>query len=106
MADENTGRASAVATIQADNDRVRVVEWAFAPGAETGQHVHEYDYVVVPQTDGVLKLETPEGEATAELQAGQSYYRQAGVSHNVINAGRADLVFVEIEMKAHPIAGE
>jgi quercetin dioxygenase-like cupin family protein len=106
MPEENTDRASAIATIQVDNDRVRVVEWAFTPGAETGQHVHEWDYVVVPQTDGILKLETPDGETNAQLLAGQSYYRQAGVSHNVINAGAADLVFVEIEMKAHPIAGE
>jgi mannose-6-phosphate isomerase-like protein (cupin superfamily) len=37
------------------------------------------------------------------LTQGVSYYRQAGVEHNVINAGRAELVFIEVEIKAHPI---
>src|SRR5690606_7307755 len=36
--------ARAVPTVQIDNDRVRVTEWRFAPGAETGFHVHEMDY--------------------------------------------------------------
>ncbi len=35
-----------------DDDRFRVTEWRFAPGAETGWHVHGHDYVVVPLTDG------------------------------------------------------
>ncbi len=93
----------AISTIQVDNERVRVVEWRFAPGATTGWHRHEWDYVVVPQTDGRLRLETADGPASADLVAGQSYYRQAGVEHDVINAGSEELVFVEIEMKAHPI---
>ena len=29
---------------------------------------------------------------------------EAGVNHNVINAGAGELVFIEVEMKAHPIA--
>ena len=43
---------SAVATVQLDNERVRVTEWRFAPGAATGWHRHEHDYVVVPMTTG------------------------------------------------------
>ncbi len=90
----------AMATVQADNDRVRVTEWRFAPGAETGFHVHEMDYVVVPSGDGRLKLVSPEGEETfAELKNGQSYFRQAGVHHNVINASEHEFAFVEIELK-------
>jgi quercetin dioxygenase-like cupin family protein len=90
----------AVATVQADNERVRVTEWRFAPGAETGFHVHEMDYVVVPSGDGRLKLVSPEGEETfAELKNGQSYFRQAGVHHNVINASEHKFAFVEIELK-------
>jgi quercetin dioxygenase-like cupin family protein len=90
----------AVPTVQEDNDRVRVTEWRFAPGAETGFHVHEMDYVVVPSDDGRLKLVSPEGEETfAELKNGQSYFRQAGVHHNVINASEQEFAFVEIELK-------
>ena len=38
----------------------------------------------------------------ADLSKGVSYYRKAGVEHNVINAGTQPLIFVEIEMKAYP----
>lgn len=90
---------SAVPTVQVDNDRVIVTEWRFAPGAETGHHVHGHDYVVVPMTSGVLRLEEPGGVRDAPLKAGVSYARSAGVTHNVINANDYEFVFVEIELK-------
>ena len=100
-----SNRSSALATVQEDNERVRVTEYRFASGAETKPHVHQWDYVVVPQTDGELLIIEPDGnEVRARLTRGQSYYRQAGVNHNVINAGAGELVFIEVEMKAHPIA--
>lgn len=37
----------AEAQVQIDDGRVRVTKWSFVPGAETGWHRHEYDYVVV-----------------------------------------------------------
>jgi quercetin dioxygenase-like cupin family protein len=90
----------ATATVQVDNDRVRVTEWRFAPGAETGEHVHEFDYVVVPGGNGRLKLVSPDGrESFADLQQGVSYFRNAGVHHNVINANDFEYAFVEIELK-------
>ena len=91
---------SAVPTVQVDNDRTRVTEWRFAPGAATGWHRHDYDYVVVPQTTGQLKLVDGEGKETlADLTAGVSYFREAGVEHDVINASPGEFVFVEIEFK-------
>lgn len=91
---------AAVPTVQVDNDRVRVTEWRFAPGAATGWHRHEYDYVVVPRTTGTLKIVDGDGNETlAELTAGVSYYRSAGVEHDVINASGGEFVFVEVEMK-------
>ncbi len=90
----------AVATVQVDNERVRVTEWRFAPGAETGEHVHGMDYVVVPSGNGRLKIVSPEGaESIAELKHGASYFRKAGVHHNVINANDFEFAFVEIELK-------
>ncbi|MCL4746197.1 MAG: cupin domain-containing protein [Burkholderiaceae bacterium] len=89
----------AVSTLQAENDRVIVTEWRFAPGAETGHHVHARDYVVVPLTTGVLRLEEPAGARDAPLQAGASYARAAGVTHNVINANDYEFRFIEIELK-------
>lgn len=90
---------TAVPTVQIDNERVRVTEWRFAPGAATGWHRHDLDYVIVPMTTGRLRLETPAGEVIAELVVGQSYFRRAPVEHDVINANPYELVFLEIELK-------
>ncbi|BBK40549.1 beta-alanine degradation protein BauB [Allostella vacuolata] len=86
-------------TVFIDNDRVRVTEWRFAPGAATGWHRHEFDYVVVPVTNGTLLLRTPDGDREAPLQLGVPYHRDAGVEHDVINGGTEELAFIEIEMK-------
>jgi len=90
----------ASATAQIDNERVTVTEWRFAPGAETGWHRHQHDYVVVPQTTGKLLLKTKDGDSVSELTSGKSYFRNAGVEHNVINASEGEFVFIEIEMKS------
>jgi quercetin dioxygenase-like cupin family protein len=83
-----------------DNERVRVTEWRFAPGAATGWHRHEMDYVVVPMTDGALELVGHGGERTrAELRAGVPYFRGAGVEHDVVNANAFAFAFIEIELK-------
>jgi quercetin dioxygenase-like cupin family protein len=90
----------AVPTVQVDNDQFRVTEWRFAPGAETGWHRHEMDYVVVPMTTGQLKIELPDDEIMiSDLTAGISYAREIGVEHNVINANNFEFVFVEVEAK-------
>jgi quercetin dioxygenase-like cupin family protein len=83
---------------QVRNDRVVVTEWSFAPGAETGHHVHAHDYVVVPLTSGILRLEEPTGVRDVGLEVGASYARSAGVAHNVINPNLYDFRFVEIEL--------
>jgi beta-alanine degradation protein BauB len=84
---------------QLENERVIVTEWRFAPGAETGWHIHGHDYVVVPLTTGILRLETHDGDKTAQLELGVSYTRSAGVEHNVINANDYFLSFIEVELK-------
>jgi hypothetical protein len=43
-------RPAAIPTVQIDNDHVKVTEWRFPPGGETGWHRHAMYYVVVPQT--------------------------------------------------------
>jgi beta-alanine degradation protein BauB len=92
--------ASAQPTVQIDNDTVRVTEWRFAPGAATGFHRHEFDYVVVPLTTGQLAVEGAGGRVITELTAGRAYTRPAGVEHDVRNTNAFDFVFVEVEIKA------
>jgi len=82
-----------------ENERVIVTEWRFAPGAETGWHRHQHDYVVVCLTAGKLLAETASGNVVTELRFGQTYARPAGVEHNIVNAGAGEFVFVEIEVK-------
>jgi len=95
-----TERAAATPTVMVDNDAVRVTEWRFAPGAATGWHVHEMDYVITPITSQPVDIVDGQGQVTRfDMQTGVSYFRNAGVAHDVINAGEGELVFVEVELK-------
>jgi quercetin dioxygenase-like cupin family protein len=88
----------ATARVQVENEWAKVTEWRFAPGAETGHHVHQYDYIVVPMTSGLLRLEDSTGSREVTLTSGVSYAREKGVSHNVINANAFEFRFLEIEI--------
>lgn len=97
--DKQPHRPAAQSTVQVENDRVKVTEWRFAPGAATGWHRHAYDYIVVPMTTGRLLLQDGRTEREAELTAGRSYYRPVGIEHDVVNVNAFEFVFVEIEFK-------
>lgn len=90
---------TARATVIIDNERVIVTEYRFRPGDNTGWHRHGHDYVIVPTTDGKVKLLTADGESSGEMKQGVPYFRSEGVEHDVVNAGDADLAFIEIELK-------
>lgn len=93
-------RDQAKPVLHIDDDRFRVTEWQFAPGAETGWHRHGHDYVIVPLCDGVLHLDLPgDQRAEAVLTQGQPYSRRIGVEHNVTNGSpSAPLAFLEVEV--------
>ena len=103
MADVRTDakrRKQAVATGLVDDDRVRVTRFDFTPGAETGWHVHGFDYVITALTDCRMMLEEPGGTTREVLvSAGSAYRRDRGVEHNVINGGETRMSFVEVELK-------
>ena len=93
-------RVSAIPTILIDNDRIRVTEWRFPPGAATGWHKHEMDYMVTPMTTGVLSIKASDGSETeVNLVAGQPYFRETGVEHDVINVNAHEFIFIETEFK-------
>ena len=83
---------------QIENTRTRVSQTRLAPGEATGFHRHGHDYVIVPITSGTLLLKESGGERTATLESGIAYFREAGVEHDVVNAGAAEVVFVEVEL--------
>ena len=85
--------------VQVDNSDVRVTRWTLAAGDDTGEHTHEYDYVVVPLTVSRMHITNADGaKARSDLVPGVSYYRQAGAQHNVRNDGVDVLDFVEVEL--------
>jgi len=54
----------------------------------------------VPTVAGRLRITDPKGaESFADLTPGGSYFRKAGIDHNVINASPHPIAFVEIELK-------
>jgi quercetin dioxygenase-like cupin family protein/ketosteroid isomerase-like protein len=99
-------RATAEPVVHIDDDRFRVTEWRFAPGAETGWHRHGHDYVIVPLCDGTLALDLPQGQkAEAKLTQGVPYSRRVGVEHNVTNGSdTAPLAFLEVEVVDDAVA--
>ena len=91
---------SAKSEVQVDTPEVRVTEWRLAAGSATGHHVHEMDYVIVPVTAGEMTILASPGERSkAQLKVGKSYFRKAGVEHDVLNEGTAEIVFLEVELK-------
>ena len=93
-------REKAISTLQVDDGKVRVTRWDFSPGAETGWHKHEMDYVVVPLTDGALTAELHDGSTVEnQLAIGSSYARSAGVEHNIVNSSSSPFSFIEVEFK-------
>ncbi|MBN8975626.1 MAG: cupin domain-containing protein [Xanthobacteraceae bacterium] len=92
---------AATSDVQIDNDEVRVTEWRLAPGSATGHHRHEMDYVIVPVTDSDMTIVAPDGtRSVAQLRIGKSYFRKAGVEHDVLNETKNAIVFLEVELKA------
>ena len=93
-------RQQASASQLIDDEKVRVTRFDFTPGAETGWHRHEMDYVITTLTDCQMLLEEPNGETREVLiPAGTVYRRDQGVEHNVINGGDKPMSFVETELK-------
>ena len=87
--------------VSLDNDEVRLTTWTFpAAGAATGQHRHEFDYVVVPITGGRFEVVDVDGSVrTMNQVAGSPYLGTAGTAHDVVSAADREAVFVEIELK-------
>ncbi|HET6868884.1 MAG TPA: hypothetical protein VFH80_23430 [Solirubrobacteraceae bacterium] len=92
--------ALAESDVVIDDQQLRATRWTFHVDDETGHHVHEYDYVVVPLTGGTFTVTHDDG-TTSELvqRAGVPYRGKAGTSHNVANSGGSTAVFVDIELK-------
>jgi beta-alanine degradation protein BauB len=92
--------AAAEPTVAIDNEQLRVTTWSFTDGADTGHHIHEYDYLVVPITGGTFAAVGTDGTSSERVQeAGVPYEGKAGAEHNVFNRSGRAAAFTEIEFK-------
>ena len=99
-AQKNTAR------ILLENERVRVREVTFAPGAPAeGMHTHDLAHVGVILTAGRLVFTEP-GKTKEEVKfdVGSVGFREANVTHQVTNPGATPMRVIEVELKS-PSAG-
>jgi quercetin dioxygenase-like cupin family protein len=100
MNEDLAGLRPAIATVQVDNDRVKVTRYRFPPRSETGWHRHGHDYVVVPTLPGMLTIVEKDGaRRQVPYVPSESYFRTLGAEHNVVNLSDDTIEFVEIELK-------
>jgi beta-alanine degradation protein BauB len=81
-----------------DNDKVKISEATFAPGAVADWHSHP-QHTVYAITDLNLKVEMKEKEASrVEMKAGQAMWSPA-VTHKITNVGKNTLTMIVTEIK-------
>jgi quercetin dioxygenase-like cupin family protein len=84
-----------------ENDRVRVKDVTFPPGImDTGMHKHDLPHVGVILTQGALVFTEPgKPTDTVTFDAGTAGYREANITHQVANPGKAPMRVIEVELK-------
>ncbi len=84
-----------------ENARVRVKDATFLPGVTNpGMHTHDLAHVGVVIQGGTLVFRYPDGKSeTLELPVGGVGYRDANVSHEPVNTGKAPVRVIEVELK-------
>jgi beta-alanine degradation protein BauB len=81
-----------------DNDRVRVCEVTFKPGAKIGVHSHP-DHVAYVVSGGKLNITGADGKAQDfDMKAGQAIWLPAQ-SHSAVNSGETEVKLVVVELK-------
>jgi mannose-6-phosphate isomerase-like protein (cupin superfamily) len=92
-------KAEANVKIVLENDRVRVRDVTFPPGV-TGMHTHKLPHVGVVIDGGTLVFRYPDGKTeTAKLERGGAGFRDANVTHEPTNPGKAPVRVIEVELK-------
>lgn len=80
-----------------ENERVRVLEARFKPGAKIAVHTHP-DHVAVVTSAGRLAITNAEGTQVHDAKVGDTFYIPAE-SHSAENVGTTEFVCVVTELK-------
>ncbi len=82
-----------------ENDKVRVREVVFAPGAGD-THTHPWAHVGVILTKGQLAFaDAGKPEEVVDFEAGSVGFREAKVTHLARNPGKIPMKVIEVEVK-------
>ena len=83
-----------------EDDKTKITSWRFDPGAETGWHHHNYDYVTIQKSGGRLKLENDDGKIKyVDYEMDRTAAYQAPIKHNATNVSDEEVRVIEIEYK-------
>ncbi len=95
------GAATNTSKVVFENSRVRVKDATFMPGVQNpGMHTHDLAHVGVVIQGGTLVFRYPDGKSeTMELPVGGVVFRDANVTHEPINTGKAPVRVIEVELK-------
>ena len=93
-ATENTAK------ILLENERVRVREVRLERGMKPGPHTHPYAHVGVILDAGTLQFNDPDGKSEKRtFESGDVGWRDAKVTHGVVNVGKSPMRVIEVEIK-------
>ena len=85
-------------TLKFENERVRVMEVGFKPGASIGLHTHP-DHAAIAVTGGTLQISKPDGSKTdLVVEPGTAVWIPAE-AHSAVNTGQTDVRVVVVELK-------
>jgi mannose-6-phosphate isomerase-like protein (cupin superfamily) len=96
---EKAKELAAVTKVLLENDKVRVREVVFAPGAGD-THTHPWAHVGVILTKGQLAFaDAGKPEEVVDFEAGSVGFREAKVTHLARNPGKIPMKVIEVEVK-------
>jgi quercetin dioxygenase-like cupin family protein len=95
-----TATSKNASKIVLENNRVRVKDVTFLPGASAGMHTHDLPHVGIIIQGGTLVFKSPDGKSeTMKLATGGVGFREANVTHEPINQSKTPVRVIEVELK-------
>jgi len=92
--------AETSAKVLLENERVRVREVRLDPGVKPGPHTHPYAHVGVILDPGTLQFNNPDGKSEqVTFKSGSVGWREAKVTHEVVNISQSPMRIIEVEIK-------